>query len=96
MGTGLSRGARGHWRGGCSGGEERALCLEDGAMCLNVGERRAIDGPSSIDGIRTRLAALENYGSLSQERRDSRARSHISMRFVCSSAVTESVPQLYH
>lgn len=50
--------------GGGSGGEERALCLEDGrmVMCLNVGR----EGPP-IDRLRTRLAVLENYGSLSQE-----------------------------
>lgn len=44
--------------------EERALCLEDGRMvvCLNVGR-----GGPPIDGLRTRLAVLENYGSLSQE-----------------------------
>lgn len=52
------------WGGDATGGEERALCLEAGrmVMCLNVGRR----GPP-IDRIRTRLAVLENYGSLSQE-----------------------------
>lgn len=55
------------WGGGGAGGEggeESALCLEDGrmVMCLNVGRR----GPP-IDRIRTRLAVLENYASLSQE-----------------------------
>lgn len=50
--------------GSGSGGEERALCLEDGrrVMCLNVGR-----GGPPIDRLRTRLAVLENYGSLSQE-----------------------------
>lgn len=64
METGLTPG-RGHGRGGCSGGEERALCLDDGrrAVCLNVGREGA------IDGIRARLAVLENYGSLSQQGR---------------------------
>lgn len=62
-GTGLTRG-RGHRVGSGSGGEERALCLEDGrrVMCLNVGR-----GGPPIDRLRTRLAVLENYGSLSQE-----------------------------
>lgn len=49
---------------GGTGGEERALCLEDGrmALCPHAGRR----GPP-IDRLRTRLAVLENYGSLSQE-----------------------------
>lgn len=63
MGTGLTQG-RGHcvWDG--TGGEERALCLEDVrmVMCLNVGR-----GGPPIDRLRTRLAVLEDYGSLSQE-----------------------------
>ena len=51
------------WDGG-SGGKRRALCLENGrmVMCLNVGR-----GGPPIDRLRTRLAVLENYGSLSQE-----------------------------
>lgn len=85
MGTGLSQG-RGRLRrrrgeGSLSGGRKDGYVSE----CW---ERRAIDGPYSIDGLRTRLVVLE--------RGDSRARSHISMCFVCSSAVTESVTQLYH
>lgn len=32
-------------------------------------ERRPIDGPYCIEGIRTRLAVLENWASLSQEGR---------------------------
>lgn len=63
MGTGLTRG-RGPLCGWRCGEEERTLCLEDGrmVMCLNVGR-----GGPPIDGLRTRLAVLENYGSLSQE-----------------------------
>lgn len=49
----------------------------------NCWARRAIDAASSIDGIRTRLRAA----LLHRRRGGWRAGSHISMRFVCGSAV---------
>lgn len=71
MGTGLSRGRgrldgrllrRRRGEGSLSGGWKDGYVSE----CW---ERRAIDGPYSIDGLRTRLVVLENRGSLSQEGR---------------------------
>lgn len=50
------------WGGGGAQEERRALSVWRMVMCLNVGRR----GPP-IDRIRTRLAVLENYASLSQE-----------------------------
>lgn len=69
----------GDWSYRGQGPQEGALLRRGGEGSLSGGwkdgyvsecwERRAIDGPYSIDGIRTRLAVLENYGSLSQEGR---------------------------
>lgn len=66
MGTSLTRG--GGRRGG-GGGGVLAFCLEDfdEGYVSECWERRAIDGPYCIDGIRTRLAVLENWASLSQK-----------------------------
>lgn len=58
----------------------------------NCWERRAIDAASSIDGIRTRLRAA----LLHRRRGGWRGGSHISMRFVCGSAVTPNAPPPHH
>lgn len=78
-------GHRWWWWWCCGGG----LSLSGGRRDVsNCWERRAIDAASSIDGIRTRLRAA----LLHRRRGGWRAGSHISMRFVCGSAVTPSAP----
>lgn len=70
MGTGLTRGRgrrdgrllRRRGEGSLSGGWKDGYVSE----CW---ERRAIDGPYSIDRLKTRLVVLENHGSLRQEGR---------------------------